>query len=253
MKISMSKTSLINRLQSFSRKLLDEIDSETPTYNYKSIDFYKSISIAMILFGMTIGVMLAVAQTDFAFFILSVIFQNQFLQAILFSIPIVLGTYLGERGFRTNNLIQAVIGIIISIGGYGVIGGVILSMYLQDIYTSSILISVGILLVMMAIAFGYVLTNEQPKYMLFGLLSFIPFGFAGVFAFTTTYIYSSPIISQAAGLFSFLGFLLYLVYSCGKLIKANHNPVANGFLLYIAATGVFIHILRLVLKRRGFK
>lgn len=226
-----------------------ESEEELPEYDINSKDIVISVGFATLLFSATIGTMLALVQTDLAFAFLNLLYNN-FVGAVVVGGTITIGTVIGKRGMINNNVIFSLLGILILIGIYGLLGASIMSMYFQSVYTQSILLSIVVLLIITVIVSVYVLTSERKSYTIFAVLSVIPFMFSGIFSFIGTYIYKASFIFELAGVFSIIGFFLYFIYEVGITVRKNYNPLANGFGLYVAASGIFIHILRLVLRMK---
>jgi len=215
----------------------------SPVYGPFSGPLLTTLIVSTVLFLITVGGMLLIADTELAELAL-LLFMAPIIGVIVFGIIITLGRYLGLRGIKENNHFMAFIGTILLLFGYSWFGGAVLHLYAIELYFMAILIAAGITLAIALVAGFYVYTTNKDlshwsKY------SATLFMIGIVLALIGTFI---PGIIFLAFIFILLGFIADLVYEIWMTSNEKRSPFANGIALYVAFTGTFVHILQLVLQ-----
>lgn len=214
----------------------------TPSYTAASGEMATAIGTGAVLQLLTVLLMVLLADTAVAEAVLG-LFQTPILGVIVLGAGLSVGRYVGMRGFGDGNLAVAAVGAGVSVLTYGVFGGAILTPYAPAAYVPAIAVAGAITVAIAAVAGAYVYSTDADlshwaKYstglFLVGLLG------AGVGTFV------QPVLLVAFLCF-LLGFLADLVYEIYRTSNRERTPLANGFGLYIAFAGVFVHVLQLVL------
>lgn len=213
-----------------------------PSYTAASGEMATAIGTGAVLQVLTVLLMVLLADTAVAEAVLG-LFQTPILGVIVLGAGLTVGRYVGMRGFRDGNLAVAAVGAGVSVLTYGVFGGAILTPYAPAAYVPALAVAGVITVAIAAVAGAYVYSTDADlshwaKYstglFLVGLLG------AGVGTFV------QPVLLVAFLCF-LLGFLADLVYEIYRTSNRERTPLANGFGLFIAFAGVFVHVLQLVL------
>jgi len=233
---------------------MNSMDSElgtanSPKYSIFSRSMAVSLGTGAILFTATVLAMFAFADTIVGELTLAMYSFLPILGVAIIGIGLYLGRYLGMSGFIDGNMSTAALGAGITVLTYGAFGGAVLTPYDPNLYIPATLAAAGITTLISLVAGTYVYSTNKSfehwaKYsggaflvgigaILFG--SFIPGAAGGLFLLV--------------GFVAFMiGFLFDLVYEIWHMSSNSRTPLANGFGLYIAFTGIFVHILQLVLR-----
>ncbi len=192
----------------------------------------------------TIIGILIFADTIFADAVLWLYSVGVIIGVIVIGAGLTIGRWLGIKGMTEEVYSLALVGSLISVFTYAVFGGAVVTPYNPDLYIPAIVITGGITTLITIIAALYVFKTDRNLRFLarYSGITFI----AGIVAvlFGTFF---QPILILGFALF-LLGFLLDLVYEIWMITDGGRTPIANGFGLYIAFAGVFVHILQLVIQ-----
>lgn len=215
----------------------------TPSYAAVSGEMITAVGTAALLQVLTVLAMVALANSPAAI-ALQGLFQTPILGVIVVGIGLTAGRYLGMRGLAGGNLVLASVGIVLSIATYGVLGGAILSPYAPAAYAPAIGIATLITVAIAAVAAIYVYSRDAKldhwaKYSSGFFLVGIGAAVVGTFF---------PPVLLLAFLCFLLGFLADLVYEIYRTGRSDRSPLVNGFGLYVAFAGIFVHVLQLVLR-----
>lgn len=232
----------------FGSNFADHLKTEgSPRYGITDPEFYKSIGIASILMIATIAAMLITANTVIADFVLALYNLFWFLGVIVVGGFLSVGWYIGLLGIDKDIMGLAVFGILLTIFGYGAFGGAILSQYSSSIWlvslaiTSIITISITILLSIYIFTGGRNLSS-------WGTYSGICFLIGLIISFIASFAVGLQVVAFG---FILLGFIFELGYEIWLCSRSDRSPFANGFAIYFAFAGVFVHILQIVLESQG--
>jgi FtsH-binding integral membrane protein len=194
--------------------------------------------------SLTIGGMLAVANTPIAEAVLWLYDFGLILGVLVFGGLLGLGRKYGLKGISTDDTSLAILGSGVSVLTYALFGGAILTQYATDTYFEAILLALGVTVGITILASLYVIYTSRnlqfvERYSGYSFLVGILFALIGTFL---------PVVSIVAFVFFLLGFLLDLVFEIWMYTDNQRTPVANGFGIYIAFAGVFVHILQIALR-----
>ena len=222
---------------------------EAPNYSIISKGTLIASLSASVFFVITVLAMLILADTSVAAVMYSLYELSPIVGVIVVGIGLTVGRYLGFKGFESDDILYSATGVLLTIITYAVLGGAILTPYESNIYLISMVIATMISLLITVIAGVWVITTDR-SFEDWNTKSAIIFVIAFVF------ILLGSIVPESVSLYplligfglTFLGFLVDLVYEIWELTSGNRSPLTNGFGIYIAFTGVFIHILQMVLE-----
>jgi hypothetical protein len=217
--------------------------NNSPVYDTKGGNMYKSLSVAAVMMFLTIGGMLGVAGTQVAE-IVPILYAIPVVGVLVFGGAISLGRYLGIKGVKENNNKMAVIGSAILVGAYSIFGGGIMAPFESDIYLPAILITGGITTLITLIAGTYVMSRDEDLSQWKSYAGLLFMGGIGA-SIVASFIQSAIIVAFALVT---LGFVAELVYEIWESTQSNRPPLVNGIGIYVAFAGVFVHILQLVLR-----
>lgn len=228
-----------------TRELSDHLKTAgSPKYGLTDPQFYQAIGIAAVLMILTVGFMFLFANTPIAEGILFLYELFWFLGVIVVGGILSAGWYIGLVGIDRGSMLLATIGVGISILGYGAFGGAIFSQYDPSLWIPAVgitsVITIGITLLLST----YIFTAKRDLSS-WGLYSGGCFLLGAVIAFMASFIQVFQIIAFALILFGFIFELGYEIWLC---TRSERKALANGFAIYFAFAGVFVHILQLVFR-----
>lgn len=220
--------------------------SPTPSYATVSGEMGTAIGTAAVLQVLTVLAMVLFADTVVAS-ALQRLFQTPILGVVVLGVGLTAGRYLGMKGLGENSLGLAAVGASISVLTYGAFGGAILTPYAPASYVPALAVAGVVTVAIAAVAGAYVYSTDADlshwaKYStgLF-LVGLVAAGVGTLF---------EPVLLLAFVCF-LLGFLADLVYEIYRTGNRDRSPLANGFGLYVAFAGVFVHVLQLVIRTIG--
>lgn len=223
--------------------------NESPNYGLLSQDMVLSLGTATGLFALTVGAMILFADTIIGSAVLALYNFLPIAGVIVVGIGLTIGRELGMDGFMSGDTTTGAIGTVITVLTYGAFGGAVLTPYDVSTYASSIVVAAGITVGISLIAGTWVMKSDR-SFDGWDKKSVIPFigGIASV-------LIASFLPGAIGGLFGIIGFALFvigfvidLVYEIWAMTSGRRNPSTNGFGIYIAFTGIFVHILQMVLS-----
>lgn len=217
---------------------------ESPTYELLSAEIAKALTVSSILFAITVGMMILIADTVISTAVLAMYDIFPLIGVVVIGIGLTVGRTLGMDGIMEDNDIIGLIGILVTLLTYGAFGGAVLTPYDPSIYIPAILVSSGITTIISLIAGAYVMSTNKSlrSWKTYSSYAF----FAGLISVLIGSLFSPFLI--VAFIAFIIGFFVDLVYEIWEMTSARRNPYVNGFGLYIAFTGIFVHILRIVLE-----
>lgn len=215
----------------------------SPSYATASSEMATAVGTAAVLQVLTILAMVAFADTALAEIVRG-LFGTPILGVIVIGAGLTAGRYVGMRGFGNGNLPLAAVGAGLSVLVYGVFGAAILTPNSSASYVPVLAVTAVITVAIAAVAGAYVYSTDSDlghwaKYSTGLFLAGIAAAVVGTFY--------TPALLLAFVCF-LLGFVADLVYEIYRTSNRDRSPLANGFGLYIAFAGVFVHILQLVVR-----
>lgn len=218
-------------------------NQRTPTYDLRDNDLKVSLLVGASLMIATIALMLVIADTALGA-ALSVVFSIPFVGVILFGVLLTAGRYIGLKGFKENNQSLMAVGSALLVGLYGWFGGGILHPYDPALYQLALGITGFITIGISLVAATYVYTTDKNLQHWSKYANYAFFGVLGM-SFVGSIFPPAILLAFALALFGFIATLVHEMW-----MTANHkrSAKANGFALYIAFAGVFVHILQIVIQ-----
>jgi len=227
------------------RGLTDDFKTEeSPKYGLTDSRFYIAIFVAVVLMVVTILGMIGLANTVVAELILLLYNTFWFLGVAVMSIVLSVGWYVGLKGIDADSMSLASIGVGLTILGYSGFGGAILSMFDSSIWVASIIVTGVITIGITVVLSAYIFTGRRDlsNWMRYSAYCFIS---AFVLAFVGSFF---PPLQLIVLLLVLVGFTLDLGFEIWYCSRGGRTPIANGFAIYFAFAGLFVHILQLVLQ-----
>lgn len=203
----------------------------------------KSIGVASGLVLINILLIFAFAFTPLAA-VNAFLFQYLILGLIVYGVLLSGGLYLARSGIRNSKNGVATIGVGLIQAAYATLGAGIINVLAVSSQVAALGITAGIAFLFGVAAFSLVHLSghdfshwgSYANYLFLGALA------TGLIA---TFI---PAFSIATFLFIFLGFLTFLIHELYVAEQRPSTPYLNGVGLYTAFVGVFIEVLKLVVR-----
>ena len=179
------------------------------------------------------------------------------LNDLLFSVPILGllvygaaltgGNMLAERGLEGDSMTMAALGTGLLQGAYALFGGGILSAIAADLRAVALAVTLAVTLGLTVGIAGYVYLRDRSfdRWGRWSLGAFI------VGALLVAVGSAVPVVLVGGFAFIFLGFTLRLGYEIWQ-VKATYSPersLNHALGIYVAFTGVFVHVLQLVARQ----
>lgn len=226
--------------------LVDENQGEInrpPKYDLSDKGMVTAISVAAVLMSLTILAMLLIADTILAEYT-SLIYSSAFIGVIIFGLLISGGRYLAMKGLKNDNSTLSVAGSLMLILSYGWLGGGILDPYNPELYIPAIGIagSISVLITLSVATIVYKTGRDFSNF-----LSYSSYAFLGVLVSSFIGFLIPPILLLSFCL-AISGFILLLFYEIWMASSSQRRAYENGMAIYVAFSGVFIHILQIVLS-----
>lgn len=221
----------------------------SPTYGVLTRQFGVSMLTTLVLVVATIGGMWHFANTEVASFVTWLYtgaFGAPFTGLVVFGVVLTAGRYYGLKSIAEENLVVAAVMVSVVAVAYAAFGGSILSHYAASLWTGALAITFGFVTLYTAAVAGVVYSTDR-SFEAWGAYAgyFMIGGVVGVLAYT--FVAWAPLMYVAFALIV-IGFLIDLVYEIWHTSNRDRSALANGFAVYIAFMGVFVHLLQLVLE-----
>lgn len=219
----------------------------SPAYRTVSGELATALGTAAVLMALTIAAMVLLANSRAAG-LLGSLFRTPILGVVVVGAGLTAGRYLGMRGLGNGNLAVAGVGAALSVGTYGLLGGAILSGYARAVSQTAVTIALAITTLIALVAAAVVYTTDR-SFESWGRYSagFFLVGLGAVFLGSFLGGVGDLLLLVGFGAFM-LGFVVDLVYEIWHTSSRNRTPLANGFGIYVAFAGVFVHVLQLVMR-----
>lgn len=200
---------------------------------------------AAALIGVNVGLMFLVASTPLSG-INDVVFQVPILGLIVYGVALTGGNVLAERGLEGGSIATAALGTGLLQGAYALFGGGILASVAAGSRTVALAVTLVATLGMTLGVAGYVYLRDREfdHWGRWALGSFI----VGAVLVAVGSAISAVLIGGFV--FIFLGFTFRLGYEIWR-VKATYTPdrsLIHALGIYVAFTGVFVHILQIVAR-----
>jgi FtsH-binding integral membrane protein len=198
---------------------------------------------AAALVGTNVALMFVVARTPLAA-VNDVLFSTPILGLVVFGAALTGGNVLAERGLERGQVATAGVGVLLLQGAYAVFGGGILARVPQASQGLALAVTL-VVTVAMTLAVGayvYLRDRDFDHWNRWALGAFVV---GVVLVLVGTFV---PVVLVGGFLFIFLGFTLRLGYEIWR-VRANYDPdrsLVHALGIYVAFTGVFVHVLQIV-------
>lgn len=232
------------------REIGEQFKTRTsPNYSIGSTDFMVSIGAALLLIVANIIGMLYIADTQLADVMVWLYTDAPFapfIGLLIFGIALTAGRYFGLKSIANDNLIFAGLMVLVVEVTYAIFGGGVLSLYSASIWLEAVYITFGLVALYTFIVTGVVYSTDH-SFEKWGTDAavFMIIGVLAVFLFT---LVNWAVLMWIGFIVITIGFMIDLVYEIWHTSAKNRSALANGFAVYIAFMGVFVHILQLVLE-----
>lgn len=227
------------------RGLTDDFKTEeSPNYGPTDSRFYIAIAVATALMVATIALMFLTANTVIAETILWLYNVFWFLGVLVMSGLLSAGWYVGLKGIDEDRMGLASLGVGLTIFAYGGFGGAILSMYESSLWLGAILVTGAITVGITILLSAYVFSGERDMSNWMGYSGGL-FLVAIVLSLVASFVPPLMIVVLVIVLVAFILELGFEIWYCSR---GGRTPLANGFAIYFAFAGVFVHILQIVLE-----
>lgn len=201
---------------------------------------------ASALVGLNVALMYLVAMTPLSA-LNDLLFAVPILGLLVYGAALTGGNVIAERGLEGGSVGTAAVGIVLLQGAYALFGGGILARLAIDVRGTALAVALAITLAMTIGIAGYVYLRDK-QFDRWGTYSFGAFIVGAVFVAVGSAI---PAVLIGGFVFIFLGFIFRLGYEIWH-VKASYDPsraLLHALGIYVAFTGVFVHVLQIVARQ----
>ncbi|QLD88343.1 Bax inhibitor-1 family protein [Natronomonas salina] len=201
---------------------------------------------AAILIAVNVALMFLVAQTPLAA-VNDLLFSTPILGLIVFGAALTGGNVLAERGLERGQVAVAGVGIVLLQGAYAVFGGGILARVPQASQGVALGVTLVVTVAMTIAVAGYVYVRDRDfdHWNKWALGAFV---IGAVLVLVGSFVTDLALLGGF--LFIFLGFMFRLGYEIWR-VRASYDPdrsLIHALGIYVAFTGVFVHVLQIVAR-----
>lgn len=200
---------------------------------------------AAALVGLNVVLMYVVALTPLSA-VNDLLFSTPILGLVVYGAALTGGNVLADRGLEGGSVAMAGVGIALLEGAYALFGGGILAGVAPGSRTVALAITLVVTVAMTIAVTAYVYLRDR-EFDHWSTWSFGAFVVGAVLVLVGTFV---PVVLLGGFLFIFLGFLLRLGYEVWQ-VEANYAPdrsLRHALGIYVAFTGVFVHVLQIVAR-----
>ena len=200
---------------------------------------------AAILIAVNVVLMFTVAQTPLAA-VNDVLFSYPIVGLVVFGAALTGGNVLAERGLERGQLAMAGVGVLLLQGAYAVFGGGILARVPAASQGVALAVTLVVTVAMTVAVAAYVYLRDE-NFDHWSRWSLGAFVVGAVLVLAGTFV---PVALVGGFLFIFLGFMLRLGYEIWH-VRASYDPdrsLVHALGIYVAFTGVFVHVLQIVAR-----
>jgi len=201
---------------------------------------------ASALIAVNIGLMYLVAMTPLSA-LNDLLFAVPILGLLVYGAALTGGNILAERGLEAGSMGAASVGIVLLQGAYALFGGGILARIAVDVRGIALAVTLAVTLTITIGIAGYVYLRDK-QFDHWSKYSFGAFILGAVFVAVGSAI---PAVLIGGFVFIFLGFALRLGHEIWH-VKASYDPtrsLLHALGIYVAFTGVFVHVLQIVARQ----
>lgn len=233
---------------------LKEIGSEyksshAPDYEVFSSQFITAIGVAMLLVAINMLLIIAFTDTQIATgttWLYTDAPLAPFAGLIVFGGALTAGRSFGLQAMKNQNLPMSIAMAGLVQVTYGAFGASIITSYAPNIRGAGLLITLAITTTYMVLVSSVVYATD---------ISFEPCRFisstlmiGGVISILITSVIGVSLFNLLGFALITLGFMVDMIYEIWHTSNKHISPLFNGFAVYIAFMGVFVHVLQLVLE-----
>lgn len=200
---------------------------------------------AALLVGVNVALMFLVAQTPLVA-VNDLLFSTPILGLIVYGAALTGGNVLAERGLERGQLAMAAVGVVLLQGAYGLFGGGILARVPAASQGLALAVTLVVTVAMTVAIAAYVYLRDEDfdHWSKWSLGAFVV---GAVLVLVGSFV---PVVLLGGFLFIFLGFMFQLGYEIWH-VRANYAPdrsLVHALGIYVAFTGVFVHVLQIVAR-----
>lgn len=233
---------------------LKEIGSEyksnhAPDYSVVSSEFITAIGVAMLLIAINMALIIGFVGTPIAtgtMWLYTSAPLAPFTGLLVFGGALTIGRYVGLQAMHNENLPVSIVMAGIVQLAYGAFGAAIIGSYAPSIRGTGLLIALGITTGYMVLVSSVVYATDISFEPCRGISSLLMIG--GIISVFLTSVLGVNVLALLGFALITLGFMVDMIYEIWHTSNAHINAVYNGFAVYIAFMGVFVHVLQLVLE-----
>ena len=200
---------------------------------------------AAALVGVNVLLMFVVAQTPLVA-VNELLFSVPILGLVVYGAALTGGNVLAERGLERGQMATAGVGVLLLQGAYALFGGGILAWVPGGSQGLVLAVTLAVTVAMTVAIAGYVYLRDRnfdhwSKWSLGAFVVGALLVLVGSFA---------PVVLVGGFLFIFAGFMLRLGYEIWH-VRASYDPdrsLIHALGIYVAFTGVFVHVLQIVAR-----
>lgn len=200
---------------------------------------------AAALVALNVLLMFLVARTPLAG-LTDLLFSSPIVGLVVFGAALTGGNYLAERGLERGGMATAGVGVLLLQGAYGVFGGGILATVSSGARGAVLGVALVVTVAMTVGVAGYVYLRDRD-FDHWNTWSLGAFVVGAVLVLVGTFV---PLVLVGGFLFIFVGFTLRLGYEIWH-VRASYDPdrsLIHALGIYVAFTGVFVHVLQIVAR-----
>lgn len=201
---------------------------------------------AAILVGVNVLLMFLVAQTPLAA-VNDLLFAVPILGLVVFGAALTGGNVLAERGLERGQMAMAGVGVLLLQGAYGLFGGGVLSRVAAGSRGLVLAVTLVVTVAMTVAVAAYVYLRDE-NFDHWSRWSLGAFVVGAVLVLVGSFLTELALLGGF--LFIFLGFVLRLGYEIWH-VRASYDPnrsLVHALGIYVAFTGVFVHVLQIVAR-----
>jgi FtsH-binding integral membrane protein len=203
---------------------------------------------AAALIAVNISLMYAVALTPLAT-LANLAFSTPFIGLLVFGAALTAGNYLADRGLTNDEMGLAFAGVAVLELTYGLLGGGILATVAAGSRVLALAVT-AVVTVAMTVGIAAYVYLRGGNYEHWNRWSLGAFVVGAVLVLVGTFV---PVVLVGGFVCIFAGFTLRLGYEIWR-VRADYSPdrsLVHALGIYVAFTGVFIHVLQIVIRMMG--
>lgn len=222
---------------------------QSPNYSVFSTEFLTSIAVALALVAINMVLIIGFADTPIAaatMWLYTDAPLAPFAGLLVFGGALTIGRGVGLKAMRDEKLGLSIAMAALVQVAYGAFAGGIITGYASGVAATAIFITLagttGYMLLVSAVVYATDISFEPCR----SISGFLMIG--GVISVFLTSIIGVNAIALLGFALITLGFMVDMIYEIWHTSNKHISPVFNGFAVYIAFMGVFVHVLQLVLE-----